>query len=240
MVKKSLDPPELVMFTHGKNTNFPAWKESMRNEIAMLYGDLVNIIELNEVLLPTEVDEEEFNLDDDPHGVQLHKEALTSRQRLITDQETNLPKCRALMWKYLSRESMEAVLRHEDYDEEEHRNDPLQLYLSVRATHPVGGGALDYVSRRSQARQTYRSTRQGPMESIAEYKTRFTFNRIRPSRECGTTGNGRGHGFLQRSRQRTVRKIQGGHGERPSEGNPRLSRSQLDVPSCEQLRRCEV
>jgi hypothetical protein len=180
MVKKSLDPPELVMLTHGKNTNFPAWKESMRNEIAMLYGDLVNIIDLNEVLLPTEVDEEEFNLDDDPHGVQLHKlkAALTSRQRLITDQEINLPKCRALIWKYLSRESMEAVLRHEDYyDEEEHRNDPLQLYLSVRATHPVGGGALDDVSRRSQARQTYRSTRQGPMESIAEYKTRFTFNR---------------------------------------------------------------
>ena len=36
---------------------------------------------------------------------------------------------------------------------------------------------MDEASRRAQARQTYRSTKQGPMESIAEYKTRFTFNK---------------------------------------------------------------
>ena len=178
-IMKIPEPPKLIMLTHGKNTNFPAWKEAMRNEIAMEYGDLVNIIDLGEVLLPAEVDVDDFDLDNDPHGLELHKlkSALTSRQRLITSQEVDLPKCRALMWKHLSRESMEAVYRHDDYDEDQHRNDPLQLYLSLRATHPVGGGAMDEASRRAQARQTYRSTKQGPMESIAEYKTRFTFNK---------------------------------------------------------------
>ena len=82
------------------------------------------------------------------------------------------------MWMYLSRESLEAVRRHEDFDEVEHRNDPVQLYLSIVATHQSGsGGAMDETSRRTSARQVYRSTRQGPMESIAEYKIRFTFNK---------------------------------------------------------------
>ena len=177
--KKEPEPPKLVMLTHGKSTNFPAWKEAMRNEIAIEYGELVSIIDSGEILLPAEVGVEEYDLENDPHGLELHKlkSALTSRQKQISRQDTNLPKVRALMWKHMSRESMEAVLRHEDYDEEEHRNDPLQLYLSARQTHPVGGGAADEASRRAQARQTYRSTRQGPMESIAEYKTRFTYNK---------------------------------------------------------------
>jgi hypothetical protein len=43
MVKKSLDPPELVMLTHGKNTNFPAWKESITGKIFSLFQDKIFI-----------------------------------------------------------------------------------------------------------------------------------------------------------------------------------------------------
>ena len=177
--RKAPEPPKLIMLTHGKDTNFPAWKEAMRNEVAIEFGTLVSIIDRGESLAPAEIDMEEYDLEVDPHGLELHrlKTAITNREKLIVKQEEMEPKMRAKMWKYLSRESMEAVLRHEDYDEEEHRNDPLQLFLSIRATHPVGGGAFDEASRRAQARQVYRSSRQGPMESIAEYKSRFTFNK---------------------------------------------------------------
>jgi hypothetical protein len=72
----------------------------------------------------------DYDLDNDPHGLELHrlKTAITNREKLIAKQEEMEPKLRAKMWKYLSRESMEAVLRHEDYDEEEHRNNPPALF----------------------------------------------------------------------------------------------------------------
>jgi hypothetical protein len=73
----------------------------------------------------------------------------------------------------MTRESQEAVLQHNDYFEDEHRNDPLQLFLSIRATHPIGGGANDEQSRRTSARHAYQDCKQGPFESIVDYKTRF-------------------------------------------------------------------
>ena len=182
-MKKHEDPSELVMLINGKNTNFPKWKEKMRNKIALEFGELIaNIIDNGEALDPAMVDAEDFDLENEVPAVAdielyKYKLALSSRQKLMSKQEELMPKCAALFWMYLSRESMEAVRRHEDFDEALHRNDPVQLYKSILATHPVGGGALDAASRRISARQVYRSTRQGPMESIADYKIRFTFNK---------------------------------------------------------------
>jgi hypothetical protein len=100
---------------------------------------------------------------------------LTNREKHIQAQELLHPKCHALMWKYMSRESMEAVLGHADYDEDTHRNEPLQLYLSIKATHTVGGGAADATTRRARTRQAYKSAMQGPYEDQVEYKHRFTY-----------------------------------------------------------------
>ena len=112
-VKKTLEPPRLIVLTHGKDTNFPAWKEAMRNQVAMDYGSLVSIIDDGVIAYPAEIDPDEYNLDADPHGVNIHilKTDLTTRAKMIARITEDEPKVRALFWKYMSRESMEAVLR---------------------------------------------------------------------------------------------------------------------------------
>jgi len=148
------------------------WKKAMRNQIAQTYGLLVSIIDSGELHDPAKIDLDEYDLENDPHGLTLHKvkAAITNRERLISNSEADAPKCHALIWKYLSSESQEAVLGHADYNEELHLNDCLQLALSVEATHQGGGGAADDVTRRTNARDVYGQVKQGPTESIADYK----------------------------------------------------------------------
>ena len=175
---KKAEPSTLVMLRHGATTNFMTWKEAMRNEIAQRYGSLLAaIIDHGEIFDPPDVDEGQYDLDNDPHGIQRHRlmTAITCHQKAIATRDNDEPKVYALMWQHLSRESIEAVLRHEGFNPEENLNDAGILYRAIKATHPVGGGALDGVSRRAHARQAYKSMRQGPMETIAEFKTRFTF-----------------------------------------------------------------
>ena len=86
------------------------------------------------------------------------KLALTARQNQLTKIDEMLPKVAALMWMYLSRESLEAVRRHEDFDEVEHRNDPVQLYLSIVATHQSGSGGTVRWTRPPGAHQQDKCT----------------------------------------------------------------------------------
>ena len=175
-VKKDPEPPKLLMLKYGRENNFAQWKEAMRNEVAIEYGLLASIIDEGELVHPADVIVDDYDEDADPNGFILHalRARLSERQKTIARMEAQMPKCRALMWKHLSRESMEAVHRHEDYDDEEHRNDPLQLFLSIKATHSIGGEAHGEIGRRAATRQAYKSLAQGPYETIAEFKLRFT------------------------------------------------------------------
>lgn len=176
---KPTEPQKLLMLTHGVSTNYPKWAEAMRAEIGIEYGNLVTIFDSNELLEPADVEVDDYDPDADPHGfIRCRIQSqISEREKQVARNEAMEPKVAALMWKHLSPESREAVMRHEDYNHDEHRNAPLQMLRSIRATHQVGGGAADAASRRAQSRQTYRLTKQGPMESIAEYKIRFTFNK---------------------------------------------------------------
>lgn len=178
VASKPDEPLKLLMLTHGVSTNYPKWAEAMRAEIGISYGNLVSIFDSDELLEPADVDTD-YVEDDDPHGfIKCRiKTKIAEREKEIALNERMEPKVAALMWKHMTPESREAVQRHVDYDHDEDRNNPLLMLRSIRATHQVGGGAADAASRRAQSRQTYRTTRQGPMESIAEYKVRFTFNK---------------------------------------------------------------
>lgn len=175
---KKLKKPDddLILRGPGKNCNFGVWKEKMLTECKRLYGMLGMLIEADDYVEPAEIEVEDYDLENDPHGV--HRDelrfAMQARVKKMANLEENQPKMHATMWAAMSRESKEAVLRHEDYNEEENNNDPLQLWLSIKATHRGAGDAVDAVSQRSEARQMYRSCVQGPFESIAEFKRRFS------------------------------------------------------------------
>ena len=175
--KRPDEPPKLTLLTHGVDTNYPVWKKTMRNEIAEKYGLLVSIVDEGAAPQPDVIEMDDFDLANDPLGIELHrlKTAVTEQSKIVAQIKRDKPKCHALLWKYLSSESQEAVLGHEDYDEELHRSDALQLALSIEATHQGGGQAGDAATRRTVAREQYRQLKQGPTEVISDYKSRFTF-----------------------------------------------------------------
>ena len=69
---------KIPLLTHGVNTNYPLWKEVMRGELPIEYGLLASILDTGELLYPAEVDPDDYDLDDDPHGI--------SKLRLNTDE----------------------------------------------------------------------------------------------------------------------------------------------------------
>jgi len=117
-------------------------------------------MDTGELTQPEEVDVFEYDSDEDPHGLVLTKlrTDITSRQKMIQKTVEDIPKCRALMWKYLSKESQEAVLGSAGYDVERDVNNCLQLALSIETTHQ-GGGAPNEATRRSNARLIYNATK---------------------------------------------------------------------------------
>lgn len=176
---KPTQPLEPIMLTYGVNNNYHKWAEAMRAEIAINYSSFVSVFDDDELYLPEEVDTSGYNPAHDPHGFikcQLQTQ-IAEREKTVRRNELREPMVAALMWKYLSPESREAVMRHEDYHHDDHRTQPLQMHRSIRETHQVGGAAADAASRRAQSRLNYHSTKQGPMESIIDYKTRFTYNK---------------------------------------------------------------
>ena len=179
-IKKAEEPDALVVLTHGKNTNFPAWKKAMRNEIGQQYGLLTSILDTGELQVPADIDPDDYGdltADGDLYGMNMLRlrAAINNREKMISILDSNAPKAYALMWKWISLDSQEAVLRHEDFDEDTDRNDPIALYASIKATHTAGGGDMDGDDQKAEARQAYHALRQGPMESIAQFKSKFSF-----------------------------------------------------------------
>ena len=135
--KKDTEPLKATMLKYGRDNNFSQWKEWIRHEIAIQFGLLVTIIDEEALVHPRAVEVGDYDPDEDPHGFKMHdlKTRIDERIKTIAKIKMDMPKCAGFLWKYLSRESIEAVRRHEDYDERVHRNDPLTLYRCIRETH---------------------------------------------------------------------------------------------------------
>ena len=145
---------------YGNETNFPFWLEKLIHRASMEYGLLANIFLEDQYVEPADVDEDEYDLtpQGDPHGLNLYKlkTKLSSREKQVAKMIENHPKLYSLIWTHLSKESIEAVLRHDDFDEVENRNDPLALWLAVKAIHKIGFDAVDEVTQRADARLAYK------------------------------------------------------------------------------------
>ena len=106
--KKPDGPKQLVMLTHGKDTNFAAWREAMRDRVALDYGILVSIIDDGLYALPADIDPDDFQLGEalDPFGINREKLKIkiNNREKTISKCEENEPKMRALMWRYMTRD----------------------------------------------------------------------------------------------------------------------------------------
>ena len=174
--KSSTAPKELGLLTYGADTNWRTWCKVAEDEITINYGLLAESLNSGEWLDPPEVDHDDLDLANDPHEIAritLHQRII-AREKQIAKMHEDEPKLYAFIWKHLSVESREAVKQHEDFDEEAHKGDPLQLWLALKATHRGGGAAIDEATARTRAWQMYTHARQEPIESTVMFKERFT------------------------------------------------------------------
>lgn len=70
--EKEPEPPKLIMLKHETKTIFPEWKEAMRNEIVIEFGDLVSLIDNGKLLDPSEVEVGDYDPEDCPRSTWIY------------------------------------------------------------------------------------------------------------------------------------------------------------------------
>jgi len=76
---------------HGTANNFPTFKKKISVAALVTYKDLAKLFDLNEYFIPPPVDADEYDLEDDPHGLNLseYKDARKARNRRIESMKSD-------------------------------------------------------------------------------------------------------------------------------------------------------
>ena len=169
------DRNEVPTLRHGANNNFPLFKKKISVSALETYKDLGRLFDLNEYYAPDEIDEDDYDLEDDPHELNLgeYKEARKSRLRHMASMKSDRTGLYAYILLHLSNESIDAMKLQNEWALADAGKDPLLLWLLIEATHRVG-----IVSRipgvlKSESRNMYQRAVQSAYESIVAYKERF-------------------------------------------------------------------
>ncbi len=160
---------------YGPDNNFAKFKEKLSRAAIEKYGDLGRLVETGEYFEPPELNIEDYDLDNDPHGVNVvdYREDRKERRRKIAQMEADKPKMYAMILGKLSTESMDELKRHEDYEDFNREKDPLMLWLAITMIHQVASVSKVASVVKKAARDKYASMRQGQFETIITFKERF-------------------------------------------------------------------
>ena len=169
--------PTVPILKYGTNTNLAVFKQKLTVAAMMLFGDLARLVETDEYYEPPKIKIEDYDLDNDPHGLNLEelKDARKTRQRKIDQMRDNRSAFYAFMYDRLSNESVDAIKQLEEYEEINSSKDPLLLWLAIKQTHKTATNSNVGTIMRAETRKKYQDVRQGPFESIVAYKERFDF-----------------------------------------------------------------
>ena len=174
--KPSTDRPEHVpTLRYGANSNFATFKQRLVVVGMQKYGDLARLVELDKYYEPDAINPEDFDLEDDPYGVNLDlmKDKTKTRGRLIDKMRNDRSAFYSFMVDHLSHESMDAVKLLDEYELMNRTKDPLLLWLAIKQTHKVSTNSSVSTVVRAEARKRYKDAKQGAYESIVTYKERF-------------------------------------------------------------------
>ena len=173
--RKERTPLRLPMLYPGIRTNFWEWSQAAKEQVSIRYGELGLVFTEDEYVHPPDVDESEYNLDDDEHGIQLSrlKRAWDQRDKRVAKLEAESFNAHYYLWSHMSKESQEAAMKVQALREDPH--DFLQLWLAVKQTHCGGVDTTNAMTRRSNAKVQYRSVRMKPYETLTEYRLRFGY-----------------------------------------------------------------
>ena len=160
---------------YGVDNNFPTFKKKMSVAALEAYKDLGRLFDTNEYYEPPVVDESEYDLLEDPHGLNLseYKDARKARNRRIDGMKNDRAGLFAYLLMHLSNESLDAVKLRDDWEAANEGKDPLELWLLIEATHRVGVTSRIPAVLKSESRRAYQAVAQSTYESIVRFKERF-------------------------------------------------------------------
>jgi len=160
---------------YGPNNNFHLFKEALSKASLKLYGPLGKLNKTGEVYTPDIPEAEDYDLDDDPYGVNkaTYLEDIKKHRKELLKIKQETPKLYGLILQYLSEESLDEINRKEDFDDIDQKTDAVRLWALVEETHRVNSISKVEAITKMAARTAYQSIRQGSYESIITYKERF-------------------------------------------------------------------
>jgi hypothetical protein len=169
------DRNAIPMLRHGTDNNFPAFKKKLTVASLERFNDLGRMFDLGAYFAPEQVDPEMYDLEDDPHGLNIGdpRDARKGRNRRIERMKADRAALFAFMLMNISNESLDAIKLEERWDDAYDNKDPLSLWRLLETTHRVGIASRIPAVLKAESRRAYQSCGQSAYESIVKFKERF-------------------------------------------------------------------
>ena len=170
-----VDRNAVPVLKHGADNNYPTFKKKIAMAALEKFGDLGRMIELNAYWEPTAPNPADYDLDNDPHGLNLSdiREARKEYGRKVARMKGDRAAMFAFILLQLSNESIDAIKLEEGWDESNEEKDPLSLWRLIEGTHRVGIASRIPTVLKSESRCAYKACAQSAFESIVKFKERF-------------------------------------------------------------------
>lgn len=171
---------DVPMLRYGPNNNFVIFAERMSTACLEKYGALGKLIKLEKYWEPPEIKEEDY-LEVNETGEKILTEykkaamlqAIKDRVNSISKMRDNRESMYAYITSKLSKESLDEIKRHKDFDSFDVSNDPLELWRAVKDIHSVATASKVEAVVKRRAWEEYAMCKQGTFEDIRDYKMRF-------------------------------------------------------------------
>ena len=169
------------VLTYMERGRWAQWKELIADQAKYEFGVLGQLCETDAYPVLPEVDVTLYDLDNAHAEVaKMHRSLLLSAMQ---DREKSArlmilarPKLYSLFKAHLSPDSFALVLSYKDFDPTKDVNDPLKLWLAVKATHRAGSDAVDESNRRVDTITALHNCKQLADEMIHVYYERWKYS----------------------------------------------------------------
>lgn len=119
----------IPILRYGPNNNLLQFKRAIIVKAGERFGDLAKTLETLEYYVTPEIDQTQFDLVNDPHGINLMtlKEKIKNRLKKEDAMRDDRHNLYSFIYSHLSEESIDEIKQLVDYAEIDEAKDPLEL-----------------------------------------------------------------------------------------------------------------